>query len=193
MPEKRTEWRAAIVEGLQHAQQQGDDWQIEVDLYSAVLSWLDGQPVDLPVGHPYADAVAAIRQGVAGGGEPQPAHNNALVAAISAFVHANDWATSRQIVERQQEQAPELPFDAGLIPRSIAALRGDPSAKMALAQYLNTLALQSDDRQFQAFVTVIQDGLFGRNLRMLGGNLTGIYAQAWATIVAGIIEGENQE
>jgi hypothetical protein len=64
---------------------------------------------------------------------------------------------------------------------------------MALAQYLNTLALQSDDRQFQAFVTVIQDGLFGRNLRMLGGNLTGIYAQAWATIVAGIIEGENQE
>jgi hypothetical protein len=65
LPEKHAEWRGAIEEQLQHAQQQGPDWQIEVEFYTAVLAFLDGQPASLPQGHPYAEAVAAIGQGIA--------------------------------------------------------------------------------------------------------------------------------
>ncbi len=63
VPEKHGEWRAAIAERLQHAQQQGPDWQIEVELYTTVLAMLDGQAADLPADHPYAEVIAAIERG----------------------------------------------------------------------------------------------------------------------------------
>ncbi|MBP1468426.1 tetratricopeptide repeat protein, partial [Candidatus Chloroploca sp. M-50] len=159
MPEKHVEWRGVISGALQQAQQDGADWQIEVELYTAVLAWLDGQPTDLPADHPYASAIAAIRHGVEGG----------VMAQAQA----------------------ELPFDAEVIPRTIAALRGDPQAKMAHAQSLSQLAGQTDDPQLKLLVTTIQTALFGGKLRTLGQNLEGVYAQAWAAIVAGLSHGGN--
>jgi tetratricopeptide (TPR) repeat protein len=93
----------------------------------------------------------------------------------------------------QLEQPPDLPFDPEIIPRSIAALRGGPQEKMAHAQYLTTLAGQSEDEQVKALVKTIQTALFGGNLGSLGSDLEGVYAQAWAAIVAGIQQGDNQQ
>ncbi len=248
VPEKHAEWHKAIEEQLQHAQQQGTDWQIEVEFYTAVLAFLDGQTVSLPEGHPYAEAVEAIRQGVAGGGGP-PSDTGDVMQAINAFVNADDWAATRQVVEAQQallfqpeveaifeqtiaqasnqgeeqwaenlqlhlavlrackqqgiaatfdaiaqmQQQRELPFDPEIIPRSIAALRGGPSEKMAHAQHLVALVGQSNDPQFHALVTAIQHALFGGSLHSLGSDLEGIYAQAWAAIVASVQQGDPPE
>jgi hypothetical protein len=93
----------------------------------------------------------------------------------------------------QLEQPPDLPFDPEIIPRSIAALRGGPQEKMAHAQYLTSLATQSGDAQLQALVNTIQTALFGGNLDSLGHDLEGVYAQAWAAIVAGIQQGDTQQ
>ena len=61
---KHTEWRAAMVEAWQHAQDQGPEWQIEVELYAAILARLDGQSPALPAGHPYVETLAQIQAGV---------------------------------------------------------------------------------------------------------------------------------
>jgi tetratricopeptide (TPR) repeat protein len=63
--EKHSEWREAIANALQNAQQRGADWQIEVDFFTAVLAILDGKPPSLPAEHPYSEAVAAIQEGIA--------------------------------------------------------------------------------------------------------------------------------
>jgi hypothetical protein len=57
--------------------------------------------------------------------------------------------------------APALPFDADLVPRSIAALLGTPQEKLAHAQRLAALAAQSDDAELKRLVTAIQTALFG--------------------------------
>jgi tetratricopeptide (TPR) repeat protein len=66
--ESRTEWREAIANALQQAQQEGADWQIEVEFFTAVLAILDGKAPTLPGSHPYAPALAKIQEGIAGGG-----------------------------------------------------------------------------------------------------------------------------
>jgi hypothetical protein len=92
----------------------------------------------------------------------------------------------------QIENPPDLPFDLEIITRSIAALRGGPQEKMTHAQYLTTLTRQSEDAQFRALVNTIQHALFGGSLDNLGNDLDGVYAQAWAAIVAGIQQGDTR-
>jgi tetratricopeptide (TPR) repeat protein len=67
--DQRPEWREAIVEALQDAQQQGADWQIEADFFTAVLAILDGRSLPLPADHPYVQALAAIQDGIAKSGQ----------------------------------------------------------------------------------------------------------------------------
>jgi tetratricopeptide (TPR) repeat protein len=243
VPNKHTEWRASITGALQQAQ--SINRSEDAEFFTAVLAFLDGQPASLPQGHPYAEAVAAIGQGIAGGGASQPDAGD-VMQAINTFVNAGDWAATRQVVEAQQvllfdpqveaifeqsiahvrsqgneqavrmlelhlnvlrackqqgiaatfallENPPDLPFDPEIIPRSVAALRGGPQEKMAHAQYLTTLAGQSDDEQVKALVNTIQHALFGGNLDSLGHDLEGVYARAWAAIVAGIQQGDTQQ
>ena len=66
--ERRAEWRGVIARALQDAEQRGDDWQIEVDFYTAILALLDGQPASFPAEHPYAPAWKEIVDGIAAGG-----------------------------------------------------------------------------------------------------------------------------
>ncbi len=68
MQERRADWHKTITDVLQDAQQQGADWQIEVDFYTAVLALLEGQSSSLPDDHPYAAALAQIQAGIAAGG-----------------------------------------------------------------------------------------------------------------------------
>ncbi len=76
-----------------------------------------------------------------------------------------------------------LPFDAELIPRSRAALRGGPTEKMTHMQYLNTLVTQTTDEGTKKLIEAIQFALLGGDPSQLGQNLNGIYQQAWEAIV----------
>ena len=149
VPHSRGEWWEAMAGALRQAQQQGADRQIEVQFFAAVLAVLNGQRPELPDEHPYAEAVAAIRDGMAAGG-PQVG----------------------------------LPFDAQLIPRTIAALLGGPQDRMAHAQYLAAQATHTRDEDLRALINTIHTALFGGDLHELGQDLRGIYRQAWQAIVA---------
>ena len=52
------------------------------------------------------------------------------------------------------------PFDAELIPRSIAAVLGDPQLKMEHMHYLSKLVSQTSDEELKPLITVIQLALF---------------------------------
>ena len=68
VPESRDEWRGMLEGGLQDAQRQGPDLQIEVELYMALLALLDGQAAALPADHPYVSVLLKIQEGIAAGG-----------------------------------------------------------------------------------------------------------------------------
>jgi len=86
-------------------------------------------------------------------------------------------------------QARQLPFDAELVSRSIAALLEGPQGRMAHAQYLNTLAAQTTDEELKKLINAIQMALFGGALSQPGQNLSGVYLQAWQAIVVGVETG----
>jgi len=100
--DRRAEWREKIAKALQDARQRGADWQIVVDFFSTVLAILDGQALDLPADHPYAEAVTAIQAGIAAGGPQIVEVSEEVVQAIKDFVNAESWETKRQVVEAQQ-------------------------------------------------------------------------------------------
>jgi hypothetical protein len=91
-------------------------------------------------------------------------------------------------------QAPEvaLPFDAELIPRSIAAPLGGPQERMAHMQYLAALAHETTDADAQALISTIQLALFNpADLAQFGRDLTGICKQVWEFIVASVEAGDT--
>jgi hypothetical protein len=158
VPDRCAEWHEVIVNALQDAQQHGTDWQIEGEFFAAVLVILDGKAPALPDDHPYASALTQIQQGIAAGG----------------------------LEDNETPQDDELPFDAELIPRSIAAFLGGPQEKMAHVQYLTAMNAQTKDEELKALLQVIQLGLFGSDLSQLGQHLSGVYRQAWEAIVVGV-------
>jgi tetratricopeptide (TPR) repeat protein len=159
--ERRAEWRESMKNTLQQIQQQEGDWQNEVEFFNAVLALLDGKSTALPENHFYARALAQIQEGIAAGG----------------------------LVDVETLQYDNLPFDAELVPRSIAALLGGPQEKMAHVQYLTTMSTQTTDEELKVLLQVIQLGLFGSDLSQLGQNLSGVYRQAWEAIVMGVETG----
>ncbi len=159
--ERRVEGREVIVNALQDAQQHGADWQIEGEFFTAVLAILDGEAPVLPGDHPYAPTLAKIQEGIAAG-------------------RLEDYDTP---------QDDDLPFDAELISRSIAALSGGPQEKMVHGQYLAAMSAQTTDEEMKALLQVIQLGLFGSDLSQLGQNLSGVYREAWETIIVGVETG----
>ena len=161
VPDQRAQWREVIVKALQDAQQRGTDWQIEVEFFTAVLTILDGKAAALPGGHPYAPALAQIQEGIAAGG----------------------------LEDDVTPQGNDLPVDVELIPRSIAALLGGPQEKMAQVQYLTAMSAQTTDEGLKGLLQVIQLGLFGSDLSLLGESLSGVYRRAWEAIVVGVETG----
>jgi tetratricopeptide (TPR) repeat protein len=65
----RPEWIEQVTNALQDAQQKGVDWQPERDFLTIILAFLDEQSPTLPPDHPYAQAVEAIRKGIASTGD----------------------------------------------------------------------------------------------------------------------------
>jgi hypothetical protein len=89
-------------------------------------------------------------------------------------------AASRQV---------DLPFDAELMPRSIAALLGSPQEKMEHMQYLAAQADETTDADVKALINTIQLALFSKDLSQFGRELTGVYRQAWEAIVTTVEAG----
>jgi tetratricopeptide (TPR) repeat protein len=107
-PDKLAEWRGVIAGA---GQQMADDGMDDLAaLNNAILALLDDQPAELPPDNEYHALWQRILDGVAQGGltdededeetDPQTALR---MAAINAFVGANDWAASRRVVAAQQE------------------------------------------------------------------------------------------
>jgi tetratricopeptide (TPR) repeat protein len=158
--ERRAEWREAIAQMLQAAQQQGADWQTEVEFFTAILAILDGRSPSLAANHPYASAIAAIQDGIARGG-PQIGDGDDV---------------------SEEEQALEA-----FVQASVAALRSpDPQEKMAFMQQLITLQAQAPNDEMKALLQALQLALFGGDLVRLGEQLTGFARQIWDVIVAGV-------
>ncbi len=159
VPEKRDEWRETIAGALKQAQ---DTSQVQdAKFFTAILAILDNQPPSLPEEHPYAEQINAIQAGISAGGQD----------------------------EGGDTEEESLPFDANLIPNSIAALLGSPQEKMAQAQSLMTQVAQTSDAELKALLNVIQLALFGNELSQLGRDLLGVYRQAWDTIAVSVEAG----
>src|SRR5205823_3694453 len=86
-------------------------------------------------------------------------------------------------------QEVDLPFDAELLSRSIAALLGSPQAKMEHMQYLAAMANGTTDADLKALINTIQLALFSKDLSQFGRDLKGVYRQAWEGIVATVEAG----
>ncbi len=85
--------------------------------------------------------------------------------------------------EDDEDEGEELPFDEELIRRSVVALLGGPTEKMAHLQYLTEMSKQVTDEGVKALIETIQLALFGGKLEQLGQSLEGVYRAAWETIV----------
>jgi hypothetical protein len=83
----------------------------------------------------------------------------------------------------------DLPFDAELLSRSIAALLGSPQEKMEHMQYLAAMANESTDEDLKALLNTIQLALFSKDLSQFGRELKGVYKQAWEAIAASVEAG----
>ena len=167
MPERRGEWRETIQKNVENARQQGDDWQIEVEFFTAILALLDGQAAELSGEHPYAVALEQIRQGIANGGP-------------------RDDEEGEDDQDDQDDVPEEVQALLALAEASITALRGGPPERMTLLQQLAPLQAQTPDEGFKALLQTIQLSLVGGDLAKLGSNLEGLYQQVWEAIVAGV-------
>jgi tetratricopeptide (TPR) repeat protein len=158
--ESHAEWHKTITGALQDAQEQGADWQIEVDFYAAILALLGGQSPSLPGDHPYAAALAQIQAGIAAGGvqgdEPPPDESS---TDLFEMIVSN----TRAVLGPAQETLPEW--------------------RAALLQ-LKEQATQADERELVALLDAVI-GLLdaGGNPAGLGADLAGDYAQVWQAII----------
>jgi tetratricopeptide (TPR) repeat protein len=96
--------------------------------------------------------------------------------------------------ELEASHSSDLPFSPDLVPRTVAALLGDPAAKMAHAGYVSQLLATAADDDVRHFYNAVQTALFGGDLSQLGQNMTGVFQSAWAAIILGLqTEGGDPE
>jgi predicted ATPase len=101
MSEKQQEWREAVSVMVEKSQNQR--WQKEMDFFQAILAILNGDPPELPQGHPYAAAVQSILAGIEQGGSPSAESENPMQQALLAFLNTESWEATRAAVEQDHE------------------------------------------------------------------------------------------
>jgi tetratricopeptide (TPR) repeat protein len=162
---QRAEWRSMIAKAFQDAQQQGVDWQIEVDFFTAILDILDGRAPTLSVNHPYIQAITAIQDGIARGG-----------------IQDNTVSNESDGTENEDENSIRL-----IIAATAAVLGPNADKKdewrtvlMQLKQQSLEEGAQETVALWEAFIKLLDaDG----NPAGLGVGLTGAYAQAWHELI----------
>src|SRR5262249_30693107 len=105
MPERKAAWEEQVRELLAHASEQGEDWQPQVELCTALLALLAGKEANLPDEHLYRTTIEAVKQ-EEDPSEPasSPAIADGLLQAIQEFMNVEDWLAARHVVEVCQEQ-----------------------------------------------------------------------------------------
>lgn len=136
---------------------------------------------------------ANIAQAKANGDEQFAAylqqHLDLLTTCQRYGIAATFAALVPQTVGAQDEDGDEgieLPFDPALITQTIAALRGSPQDRLMHLQKVLPLAAQANDPAQRAFWNAVQMALVGGDLREVGRGLSGVYAQLWTAVVAGV-------
>jgi tetratricopeptide (TPR) repeat protein len=160
-PEQRAAWRERMDRARTDATRRGGAWQVEVDLFEAVLALVDGATPTLAADHPYAPALAAIRTGVAAGGPKELPAAREIVEAVRAFVGTEDWAAARRMVEERHEVLFRDEVDA-LFDRNIATAmaNGDERGVRLLALHrdvLRTCREQGIEAGFQWLQTMLAE------------------------------------
>jgi len=120
-------------------------------------------------------------------GEERTVRMLELYLALLSDCKANGIAEAFEKLAAAQEV--DLPFDTGLLPRSIAALLGSPQQRMEHMQYLAAMANETTDEDLEALINTIQLALFSKDLSQFGRELKGVYRQAWEAIVTAVEAG----
>jgi tetratricopeptide (TPR) repeat protein len=167
---RRTEWREIIAKALQDAQKRGSDFQIEVDFLNAVLVILDERSPSLPTDHPYAQAVAAIQDGISAGGLQEDDIDN----------------------KEKDSESDESDIFQLIIQNTIAVLGPAQEKRDEWHQVLTELREQAKEAGVQELNellnAVIQLLDAEGNSAALGKDLKGVYAQTWKKLVEQLAE-----
>src|SRR5205823_800180 len=96
-----------------------------------------GRAPTFPNDHPYAQSIVAIQFGIAAAGPPSSGVSEEIMQAVRAFVNAEDWDASRQIVEAKQALLFQPEVEA-LFEQNIEQAKADGEERMArlLEQHL---------------------------------------------------------
>jgi len=142
-PDKRAEWRNVVADASARMASSGIGDLAALN--NAILALLDSQPADLRADTAYHALWQKILNGVAQGGLPDEDEEADLevaqrMAAINAFVGANNWAASRRVVEEQKKilltAAAEQIFLENI---ARARTSGDSRSSAYLQQHLDLL------------------------------------------------------
>jgi hypothetical protein len=142
-PDKRAEWRNVVADASARMASSGIGDLAALN--NAILALLDSQPADLRADNAYHALWQKILNGVAQGGLPDEDEEADLevaqrMAAINAFVGANNWAASRRVVEEQKKilltAAAEQIFLENI---ARARTSGDSRSSAYLQQHLDLL------------------------------------------------------
>jgi len=141
VPEKRTEWRAALRANYNQAKQRG--FQAEIEFFSALMGLLDDVPPCVSPASPYARVISAIQDALSGKA-PEPVEEveppKEVMNAVRELLQAKNPHALRKVIEKRQIQLykPETQdFLASLAQE--AQSTGDQNAMQVLVTYAGIL------------------------------------------------------
>ncbi len=140
--DQRGAWRESVVKARSDAAARGGAWRVESELFEATLTLLDGGEPHLPLDHPYAPALAAIRTGIASGGPQEIPVAREIVAAVREYVGTEDWLAARRLVEEKQAILLSPEVDA-VFDRNIDAAMANGDARGARVLMLHRDVLRA--------------------------------------------------
>ena len=141
VPEKRIEWRAALLANYNHAKQVG--YQAEIEFFSALMGLLDDVPPSVAVESPYAKVIQSIQNALSGKA-PEPVEEveppKEVMNAVRELLQAKNPHALRKVIEKRQAQLFRLEtqdFLASLAQE--AQSTGDQQALQVLVTYAGIL------------------------------------------------------
>ncbi|HEY9078392.1 MAG TPA: hypothetical protein VIO61_17785 [Anaerolineaceae bacterium] len=99
-PERKTEWCERI-RSFMLADHTGSDY-LDINIFEEVLNLLEGKPVEPLEEHPFYWVIARIQEGIRHPERTERQYAAEVLAAVQAFLSAEDWKDSRKILFQEQ-------------------------------------------------------------------------------------------
>lgn len=99
-PEKKTEWCERI-RSFMLADQTGSDY-LDINIFEQVLNLLEGHPIKPDIEHQFYWVVARIEEGIRHPERTERQYAAEVLAAVHAFLSAEDWKDTRKILYQEQ-------------------------------------------------------------------------------------------